>query len=122
MTAMRMVYTFSDGANTPYSGWVPLMFGAADGFDAETELNMVLWSAWSANSAMGLMLSALYVAQRDVNNEYYFCNNNYGNVGLLWKGANAEKFPPEGPTATGRARLRPAWSAPASPCAMSSGG
>ena len=41
------------------------------------------------------MLSALYVAQRDVNNEYYFCNNNYGNVGLLWKGANAEKFPPE---------------------------
>ena len=56
---------------------------AADGFDAETELNMVLWSAWSANSAMGLMLSALYVAQRDVNNEYYFCNNNYGNVGLL---------------------------------------
>lgn len=96
MTAMRVVYTFSDGANTPYSGWVPLMFGAADGFDAETELNMVLWSAWSANSAMGLMLSALYVAQRDVNNEYYFCNNNYGNVGLLWKGANAEKFPPEG--------------------------
>lgn len=91
-----VVYTFSDGANTPYSGWVPLMFGAADGFDAETELNMVLWSAWSANSAMGLMLSALYVAQRDVNNEYYFCNNNYGNVGLLWKGANAEKFPPEG--------------------------
>lgn len=83
MTAMRVVYTFSDGANTPYSGWVPLMFGAADGFDAETELNMVLWSAWSANSAMGLMLSALYVAQRDVNNEYYFCNNNYGNVGLL---------------------------------------
>ena len=35
MTAMRVVYTFSDGANTPYSGWVPLMFGAADGFDAE---------------------------------------------------------------------------------------
>ena len=69
---------------------------AADGFDAETELNMVLWSAWSANSAMGLMLSALYVAQRDVNNEYYFCNNNYGNVGLLWKGDNVEKFPPEG--------------------------
>ena len=33
MTAMRVVYTFSDGANTPYSGWVPLMFGAADGFD-----------------------------------------------------------------------------------------
>ena len=96
MTAMRVVYTFSDGANTPYSGWVPLMFGAADGFDAETELNMVLWSAWSANSAMGLMLSALYVAQRDVNNEYYFCNNNYGNVGLLWKGDNVEKFPPEG--------------------------
>lgn len=96
MTAMRVVYTFSDGANTPYSGWVPLMFGAADGFDAETELNMVLWSAWSANSAMGLILSALYVAQRDVNNEYYFCNNNYGNVGLLWKGANVEKFPPEG--------------------------
>ena len=59
MTAMRVVYTFSDGANTPYSGWVPLMFGAADGFDAETELNMVLWSAWSANSAMGLMLSAV---------------------------------------------------------------
>ena len=28
----------------------------------------------------------------------------------------------KGPTATGRARLRPAWSAPASPYAMSSGG
>lgn len=25
-----------------------------------------------------------------------FCNNNYGNVGLLWKGDNVEKFPPEG--------------------------
>lgn len=97
MTAMRVVYTFSDGANTPYSGWVPLMFGAADGSDAETELNMVLWSAWSANSAMGLMLSALYVAQRDFDrSHYFFSNNNYGNVGLLWKGVNAEKFPPEG--------------------------
>mgnify|MGYP006924742913 FL=1 len=96
MTAMRVVYTFSDGADTPYSGWVPLMFGAADGGADETELNMVLWSAWSANSAMGLMLSALYAAQRDVGNEYYFCNNNYGNVGLLWKGANVETFPPEG--------------------------
>ena len=96
MTAMRVAYTFSDGADTPYSGWVPLMFGAADGGTDETELNMVLWSAWSANSAMGLMLSALYAAQRDVGNEYYFCNNNYGNVGLLWKGANVERFPPEG--------------------------
>ena len=96
MTAMRVAYTFSDGADTPYSGWVPLMFGAADGGADETELNMVLWSAWSANSAMGLMLSALYAAQRDVGNEYYFCNNNYGNVGLLWKGANVERFPPEG--------------------------
>ncbi len=96
MTAMRVAYTFSDGADTPYSGWVPLMFGAADGGADETELNMVLWSAWSANSAMGLMLSALYAAQRDVGNEYYFCNNNYGNVGLLWKGANVETFPPEG--------------------------
>lgn len=96
MTAMRVAYTFSDGADTPYSGWVPLMFGAADGGADETELNMVLWSAWSANSAMGLMLSALYAAQRDVGNEYYFCNNNYGNVGLLWKGANVETVPPEG--------------------------
>ena len=122
MTAMRVVYTFSDGANTPYSGWVPLMFGAADGFDAETELNMVLWSAWSANSAMGLMLSALYVAQRDVNNEYYFCNNNYGNVGLLWKGANAEKFPPEGTYGYRTSPLASSVVRTSVTCAMSSGG
>lgn len=96
MTAMRVVYTFSDGSNTPYSGWVPLIFGAADGWGDEAELNMVLWSAWSANSAMGLMLSGLYVAQADIGNEFSFCNNNYGNVGLLWKGANVERFPPEG--------------------------
>lgn len=96
MTAMRVVYTFSDESNTPYSGWVPLMFGAADGWGDEAELNMVLWSAWSANSAMGLMLSGLYVAQADIGGEFSFCNNNYGNVGLLWKGANIERFPPEG--------------------------
>ncbi len=96
MTALRVVYTFSNGSNTPYSGWVPLIFGAADGGADETELNMVLWSAWSANSAMGLMLSGLYVLQRDISTDYFFINNNHGNVGLLWKGANAETFPPEG--------------------------
>lgn len=96
MAVMRVVCTFSNETNTPYSGWVPLVFGAADGWEGETELNMVLWSAWSMNSAMGLMLSALYVAQKDVSSESYFINNNYGNVGLLWEGVNVERFPPEG--------------------------
>ena len=95
MTAMRVVYTFSDGANTPYSGWVPLMFGAADGFDAETELNMVLWSAWSANSAMGLMLSALYVAQRDVNNEYYL-QQQLRQRGAALEGGQCREIPARG--------------------------
>ena len=54
---------------------------------------------------MGLMLSALYVAQRDVNNEYYFCNNNYGNVGCSGRGPMPRNSRPRGPTATGRAPL-----------------
>ena len=40
----------------------------------------------------------------------------------LGRGPMPRNSRPRGPTATGRARLRPAWSAPASPCAMSSGG
>lgn len=96
MTALRVVYTLSNGVNTPYSGWVPLLFGAADGGPDETELNMVLWSAWGANSAMGFMLSGLYVLQRDISNEGFFSNNNHGNVGLLWRGVNVETLPPEG--------------------------
>ncbi len=97
LTAIRVVQTFSDGPGTAYSGWVPLMFGAADGPAGETELNMVLWSAWSLNCAMGHMLSALYVLQQTTNSESFLCNNNYGNIGLLWKGANAEGLPTEGP-------------------------
>ena len=42
LTAIRVVATLSDGEDTPYSGWVPLLFGAADGAEGETELNMVM--------------------------------------------------------------------------------
>lgn len=95
LTAIRVIYTFSDGKDTLYSGWVPLLFGAADG--SENELNIVRWSAWSANAAMGLMLSGLYKLK---NSSAYTPsaggNSNYGSVGLLWNGNNAEYFPPKG--------------------------
>ena len=96
LTAIRVVATLSNGENTPYSGWVPLLFGAADGAEGETELNMVLWSAWSANCAMGLMLSALYVLHDDKITTLVYSASNYGNVGLLWKGRNMEGLPAEG--------------------------
>ncbi len=97
LTAIRVVATLSDGEDTPYSGWVPLLFGAADGAEGETELNMVLWSAWSANCAFGLMLSALYVLNRYDSGTYAsYTAGNYGNVGLLWKGRNVEGLPAEG--------------------------
>ena len=93
MTAIRVVATLSNGSNTPYSGWVPLMFGAADGQSGETQLNMVLWSAWGGNFAVGLMLSALYVLPYSTKEERDVNTNNYGNVGLLWNGSNVERLP-----------------------------
>jgi len=95
LTAIRVVYTFSYGKDTLYAGWVPLLFGAADG--SENELNIVRWSAWSANAAIGLMLSAFYKLKENVSNAsvLWAQNYNYGNVGLLWKKENAEHFPPK---------------------------
>ena len=97
LTAIRVVATLSNGEDTPYSGWVPLLFGAADGAEGETELNMVLWSAWSANCAFGLMLSALYVLHDGYySTDFTYSASNYGNIGVLWKGRNVEGLPKEG--------------------------
>lgn len=93
-TALRVTYTFSDDKDTFYSGWVPLLFGAAESSEYESELNMVRWSAWGANGAMGLMLTALYSLKRNFTSiPNGSDNSNYGNVGLLLNGINAEHFP-----------------------------
>lgn len=92
--ALRVVYTFYGSKNTFYSGWVPLILGAAEKSDKDPELNMVRWSAWGASGAIGLMLTALYKLK--INYPYIASEgdrNNYGSVGLLWNGNNAEHFP-----------------------------
>lgn len=95
LTAIRVTFIFVDGVGTPYSGWVPLMFGAADGDGNETELNTVQWSAWSPNCAMGLMLSALYQLPNDARVNYGMICNNYGNIGFLYGGENRECLLPK---------------------------
>lgn len=93
LTAIRVIHIFSDGDDTPYAGWVPLMFGAADGDGNETELNTVQWSAWSPNCALGLMLSGLYLVPNSREGGYTFTCNNYGNIGFLHEGKNKECLP-----------------------------
>lgn len=91
LTAIRIIYTLSDGKT--YKGWVPLLFGAADGIEGETELNMVVRSAWGLSCAMGLMLSMLYELSRSVQGYWYNLISNYGAIGILYGGVNVDRLP-----------------------------
>lgn len=91
LTAIRIIYTLSDG--TTYKGWVPLLFGAADSIEDETELNMVVRSAWGLSCAMGLMLSMLYELSRSVQGYWYNLISNYGTIGILYGGVNVDRLP-----------------------------
>ena len=93
LTAIRVISTLHDG--TTYTGWVPLLFGAADGDEGETQLNMVLRSAWGSICAMGLMLSMLYELSTKIQGSWYNLIGNYGTIGVLYGGVNVDCLPDE---------------------------
>ena len=92
LVSIRVAFTFLDGKDTFYSGWVPLMFGAADGGEGETELNTIQCSTWGVNSAQGEMFSALYRIPKNSSPAALYTRD-YRNVGLLYGGANADRLP-----------------------------
>lgn len=91
LTALRVISTLYNG--TYYTGWVPLLFGAADGDEGEPQLNMVVRSAWGSMCAMGLMVSMLYELSRNVQGYWYELISNYGTIGILYGGGNVDCLP-----------------------------
>lgn len=92
LTALRVVHTRND--RSLFTGWVPLLFGAADALDpAETELNMVVASAWGMCQSIGYMLSWHYVIPGSMS-DYREQNCTCAGIGLLYGGTNVEKLPP----------------------------
>lgn len=92
LTSIRVMFTFADGKDTLYSGWVPLFFGAADGDASETELNTVQCSLWGSNNAQGQMFSGLCRIPRNASPAGFFTRD-YRTVGLLRGGVNVERLP-----------------------------
>ncbi|MEG1609889.1 MAG: hypothetical protein RR317_01750, partial [Bilophila sp.] len=91
LVALRVAHVRND--QSLFTGWVPLLFGAADGLEAsETELNMVVSSAWGMCQSIGYMLSWHYTIPGNVYN-YLEQRSTCATVGLLYKGVNVEKLP-----------------------------